>query len=95
MVHNKVKGTCGSLIGTLNEGWSACTKGGRMKAIAMAVANEMCGSLLWPEGSWATGFAFESLFWIARRWDNPLSCDLCLSHETYRCLSWLWPLPRS
>jgi hypothetical protein len=78
MVGNKAKGICGSLAGTLNDGGNA----GSTKLIAMVVASEMCDSLLWPDGCWAAGFAFESFFsWIPRRLDSPLSYDLCLSHD--------------
>jgi hypothetical protein len=60
MVCNKAKSIYGNLAGTLNEHWCASTKGTRMKMIAMVVANEMCGSILWPEGGWAAGYALES-----------------------------------
>jgi hypothetical protein len=43
MVGSMVKGICGSLVGTLNAGWSVGTRGGMMKMTAMVVVSKMCG----------------------------------------------------
>jgi hypothetical protein len=42
MVDSMVKGICGSLISTLNVGWSVGMRGGTMKMTVMAAASEMC-----------------------------------------------------
>jgi hypothetical protein len=83
MAGSKAEGTCGNWIGIQNGCWSVGTMVGVMMTITMLSASRMCGRLLWLWRDSVVGCALESFSsWIQRRWNNPLSNDLCIPRGT-------------